>query len=92
MIRVRWTTHAADDFTRIIEHIREDNPDAAHRVARTIYRAVADLRTFPRRGRAGLAPDTRELVFPPWPYIVVYEFINDHVNVLRIRHAAQDWP
>jgi toxin ParE1/3/4 len=90
--RVRWTTNAADDLTRIVEHIREDNPAAALRVARTIYGAVAELRTFPRRGRTGLAPNTRELIFPPWPYIAVYEIIDDQVNVLRIRHASRDWP
>ena len=92
MTQVRWTAYASDDFTGIVEHIREDNPAAAQRVARTIYRAVADLRTFPRRGRIGLAPNTRELIFPPWPYIAVYEIVEDQVNVLRIRHAAQDWP
>ncbi|HEY3455693.1 MAG TPA: type II toxin-antitoxin system RelE/ParE family toxin [Bryobacteraceae bacterium] len=92
MIRVRWTTHAADDLTRIVEYIRKDNPAAAQRVARTIYRAVAELRTFPQRGRIGLASDTRELIFSPLLYIAVYEIVDDQVNVLRIRHAAQDWP
>ena len=92
MTQVRWTPNAADDFATIIERICEDNPTAAQRVARTIYTTIADLRQFPYRGRKGLAPDTRELVFPPWPYIVVYEVIESHVNVLRIRHASKDWP
>jgi plasmid stabilization system protein ParE len=35
---------------------------------------------------------TRELVFAPWPYIAVYEIIQNEVQVLRIRHASQDWP
>ena len=63
MTRVRWTTQAADDLARIVERIREDNPEAAQRVARTVYSGVAALRQFPRRGRVGLAHDTRELVF-----------------------------
>lgn len=92
MTRVLWTTNAADDLTHIVEHIRQDNPSAAQRAGRTIYTSVAALRTFPYRGRIGLAPNTRELVFAPLPYIAVYEIINDHVQVLRIRHAAQDWP
>jgi toxin ParE1/3/4 len=70
----------------------EDDPAAAQRVARTIYTAVAGLRNFPYRGRIGLAPGTRELTFTPWPYIAVYEVIDDHVQALRIRHASQDWP
>ncbi len=40
----------------------------------------------------GLAKDTRELVFVPWPYIAVYEIIENQVQVLRIRHASRDWP
>jgi addiction module RelE/StbE family toxin len=91
-MRVRWTTPAASDFARIVERIREEDPSAAHRVAQAIYKGVAALRRFPHRGRIGLAPDTRELVFAPWPYIVVYEIIEDDVQVLRIRHASQDWP
>ena len=91
-MRVRWTSNAANDLARIVERIREDNPAAAHRVARTIYSAVAALRKFPQTGRSGLAENTRELVFPPWPYIAVYEIVKDQVHVLRIRHASQDWP
>ena len=91
-MRVRWTTNAATDLTPIVERIREDNPLAAQRAARTIYKGIEALRQFPYRGRIGLAPDTRELVFAPLPYIAVYEVIEDHVQVLRIRHGSQDWP
>ncbi len=91
-MRVRWTTTAAADLTHIVEYIRKDNPAAAHRVAKTIFQSIARLRKFPDAGRIGLAENTRELVFSPWPYIAVYEIIGDQVQVLRIRHAAQDWP
>ena len=77
---------------RIVARIREDNASAAQRVAKTIYSAIAELRTFPYRGRIGLAENTRELVFAPWPYIAVYEIMQGQINVLRIRHASQDWP
>jgi plasmid stabilization system protein ParE len=72
----------------MVERIREDNPDAAQRVAQTIYNAVAALRVSPKRGRSGLVSDTRELVFAPLPYIAVYEIINGNVQVLRVRHLA----
>jgi toxin ParE1/3/4 len=91
-MRVRWTTNAANDLAHIVERIREDNPAAAQRVAQTICNGVAALKTSPYRGRIGLANDTRELVFVPWPYIAVYEIIEDQVQVIRIRHASRDWP
>ena len=92
MTTVRWTTTAADDLAHIVEYIRQDNPAAARRVAQTIYRAIARLGRHPYAGRIGLAENTRELVFSPWPYIAVYELVGDQVQVLRIRHAAQNWP
>jgi len=91
-MRVRWTARAADDLAHIVDYIRKDNPAVALRVARTIYQDIAELRAYPRMGRIGLAENTRELIFSPWPYIAVYEVIGDHVQVLRIRHTAQDWP
>jgi len=91
-MRIRWTATAADDLAQIVEYIRRDNPAAALRVARAIYQGIAQLRKFPNVGRMGLAEQTRELPFAPWPYVAVYEIIEDQVQVLRIRHAAQDWP
>jgi addiction module RelE/StbE family toxin len=91
-MRVPWTTNAAADLTRIVERIRGESPEAALHVARTIYNGVAELRRFLRHGRLGLAENTRALVFPPWPYIVVYEIDEDQVVVLRVRHASGNWP
>jgi addiction module RelE/StbE family toxin len=91
-MRVRWTSTASSDLAHIVEYIRKENPAAARRVAQTIYHGIAALRNFPNRGRIGLAENTRELVFAPLPYIAVYEIAGDQAIVLRIRHAAQDWP
>ena len=65
MSRVRWTVDAANDLQHIVARIREDNRTAARNVAKTIYDGCRKLRDFPNRGRIGLAPDTRELVFAP---------------------------
>jgi toxin ParE1/3/4 len=89
---VRWTASAADDLARIVEHILPDNPAAARRVAQRIIEGVRDLRDFPNRGRIGLVEDTRELIFSPWPYVAVYEVIEDQIIVLRIRHTSRNWP
>jgi plasmid stabilization system protein ParE len=36
-MQVRWSTEAADDVARVAAHIREDRPDAALRVVKSIY-------------------------------------------------------
>ena len=90
-MRVRWTTDAADDLERICDDIAESRPETARRVAQTIVEGVAALTTFPNRGRAGTVEGTRELVFVPLPFVVVYE-VHDEVHVLRILHGARQWP
>ena len=93
-MRVRWTTEAADDFERICDYIAQDRPDAARRVALSVIERIGALKEFPQLGRLGRVAGTRELAFPPLPYVAVYEVINarDEVRVLRLLHGAQQWP
>lgn len=91
-MRVRWSPEAAADFGHIIQHIREDSPDTALRVARTLYRGIAALRTFPARGRPGRIEGTRELVFPPLPYVVVYRVGPQAAEIVEVLHGGQQWP
>ena len=84
---------AAEDFERICDRIAQDNPDAARRVAGIVYNGCARLRDFPHLGRASSRLlGRRELMFPPLPYIVVYEVTENAVEISRIFHGAQDWP
>ncbi len=39
-MHVRWTPKAAEDLERIAQRIGRENPEAALRVARTIYNGV----------------------------------------------------
>jgi toxin ParE1/3/4 len=66
--------------------------------------AVADLETISgyiqqdrsletaNRGRAGRIANTRELVLPRLPYLVVYRVDEDRVLILNIVHGARRWP
>jgi toxin ParE1/3/4 len=91
-MEVRWSALAANDLERIYRHIEKDNPSAARETVTTIYEGCATLRDFPYRGRPGRMEGRRELIFPPLPYIVVYQVKERAVEISRIDHAAQDWP
>ncbi len=91
-MRVLWTAIAAQDLENITRRIQQDNPAAAREVARRLYDGGCALKDFARRGRRGRVSGTRELVFPPLPYILVYRVRKQDVEILRIYHAAQDWP
>jgi len=40
-MRLRWTTPATQDLYNIIRHIQRDNPNAAAKVAETLYEDAA---------------------------------------------------
>ena len=58
---------------------------------RRLYETIRSLKQSPHRGRLGHEEGTRELLFPPLPYIAVYRVREHLVEVLRIYHSAQDW-
>jgi addiction module RelE/StbE family toxin len=92
-MRVRWTTDAADDLERICDYIAESRPESARRVAQSIIERIGTLETFPHLGRPGRVQGTREVAFPPLPFVAVYEVIDtrDEVRLLRVLHGAQRW-
>jgi plasmid stabilization system protein ParE len=92
-MQVRWSMPAAEDLEHICEWIERNNPEAARRVARTIYDECARLKDFPNLGRASRRmAGWRELAFAPLLYIVVYRVKPDAVEISRIFHGAQNWP
>lgn len=74
-----------------MEHIAQDNPDAAEALANDIEAKAEKLRTFPEMFKLGRKRGTRELVAHK-NYIVVYRVTNSQVEILRVKHAAQQWP
>ncbi len=51
-MEIRWSLRAAEDLEHICAWIERDNPDAARRVAATIYEGCSQLKDFPNIGRA----------------------------------------
>ena len=91
-MRVRWTTDAADDLERIFDYISESRPESARRVAQSVIERLGTLETFPHLGRPGRVQGTREVAFPPLPFVAIYEVRDEQIIVLRILHGAQRWP
>ena len=91
-MRIRWTPEAVNDLEQIGRHILRQNPSVARTVIRTITDGIEGLKKFPNLGRAGQVENTRELVVPSLPYIVVYRIKQENVEILRVYHGAQDWP
>ena len=91
MPKLEWLRFAVADLLTIVEYISADNPDAAQRVKDDIQAKAEKLKDFPEMGRPGRVEGTRELVL--WAnYILVYQENAFTIKILRVLHAAQQWP
>jgi toxin ParE1/3/4 len=91
-MRIRWTPAATADLQHISDYLKEHHPRYRQPTMRKLYEAVRALKQWPQRGRIGREEGTRELLFSPMPYVVVYRVTEQSVEVLRIYHTAQDRP
>ena len=89
-MKVFWTEGAAEDLREIVGYIGRSSENAGRRVARTIYERTTTLATFPHIGRKRTREDVYELVCVPWPYIVVYEIIDDAIFIEGVVHTSRD--
>ncbi|TAL95706.1 MAG: type II toxin-antitoxin system RelE/ParE family toxin [Paraburkholderia sp.] len=91
MMRLHWTPEAIEDRAGIYSYIEIDNPVAALALDELFGGRAACLLDHPGLGRPGRVTGTRELVVHP-NYIVVYDIVDSQVRVLRVLHAAMQWP
>jgi toxin ParE1/3/4 len=91
-MRVDGTRPAARDLESIGDYIARENPRAADRIVRRIRDRARDLVDYPLLGRTGHVANTRELVVPTTPFIVVYRVGEDRVEILTVFHGARRWP
>ncbi|MDE1148054.1 MAG: type II toxin-antitoxin system RelE/ParE family toxin [Azospirillaceae bacterium] len=91
-MRFIWTEPAVRDLVSARRHIALENPVAANAQIQMVMLATAQLVHFPRMGREGRWPGTRELVVQKTPYIVAYQIQDDTISILRVLHGRQLWP
>lgn len=82
---------ARKDLSNIIEYISEDNPAAALDLVEQIDSKANSLIKFPQAGREGRVQGTRELVAFT-NYILIYQLTPKSIRILRVLHAARQWP
>ena len=86
---VTLSAQALRQLDSIDVYIRaQDAPLAAEAMGARLMRAIEDLEVFPLRGRV-IGRGLRELVTVR-PYIIRYRIRSDTVQIIRIRHGAQN--
>ncbi|MCA0175268.1 MAG: type II toxin-antitoxin system RelE/ParE family toxin [Proteobacteria bacterium] len=90
-MNVLWTPEAIQDREAIYAYIEADNPIAALALDELFEAKTSHLIDHPELGRRGRIAGTRELVAHR-NYILVYDVEGEQVRVLRLLHAARQWP
>lgn len=94
--RVVWRPSAETDLENIVDYIAQDNPGRAEAFGQELRNKTLPLAQQPRLGRAGrpgLPAFVRELVAHR-NYLVFYRVLDATatVEILRVKHAAQQMP
>jgi len=88
---LEWSQPARADLLAIVDYISDDNPGAAQMLKDDIEAKAARLPEHPTLYRVGRIEGTREMVIRA-NYIVVYTEDSFTVRILRVLHAALQWP
>lgn len=94
--RLEWRPLAQEDLRGIVAYIGHDSPTRAKSFSKELREKAQTLAQYPelgRSGRPGLPPWLRELVVHR-NYIIFYRVLDATrtVQILRVRHAAQNVP
>ena len=92
-MKIIWSPTARTKTKEIIEHISNDNPDAAIALIDQIEEKIEKLRQNPEAGR--ILPETkneriREIVVHK-NYGVISETLDNSIEILTVRHFRQDF-
>jgi toxin ParE1/3/4 len=88
---LEWRQTARTDLLAIVDYISDDSPDAAQHLKDEIEAKTAKLPEHPKLYRAGRVPGTREMTVRS-NYVLIYTEDVYAVTILRVLHAAQQWP
>lgn len=91
MRELRWTLEAIQDREEIYDYVEADNPIAALALDELFEEKAGRLIDHPGLGRLGRIAGTREQVAHQ-NYILIYDVTGDLVRMLRVLHAARQWP
>ena len=79
------------DRERILDFVARDKPLAALALDENFEAHAGRIEANPYLYRPGRVPNTREAVAHP-NYVLVYRAEGETITILRVLHAAQQWP
>ena len=90
MNKTLWTDPARSDLAKIHDFYQEDSPEYAVQIGRSAIKAGDFLQRHPFAG-VQVDPGLRKWPVSKTKLRLFYRVMNDHVEVLRVRHIREDW-
>ena len=90
-MKLEWTPDVIADRESIYDYVEADNPAAALALDELFSEKAGRLTDYPKIGRLGRVQNTRELVAHD-NYVLIYDITGNTVRILRVLHAAKQWP
>jgi addiction module RelE/StbE family toxin len=91
MLLVKWYPQAREALWAILDYLSDRNHYAAEALQRTIEETTEALPQHPYLYRPGRVSGTREAVVHP-NYLVIYRIAVDHIAIVDVLHARQEYP
>lgn len=88
---IQWRPQAEADREAIFDYIAQDNPGAALSLNAEFDSKAEQAAQRPQLYKAGRMRGTREIVVRP-NYVMIYRIDEGGITILRVLHAAQQWP
>jgi plasmid stabilization system protein ParE len=89
-VNIIWTVGAKADREEMLDKMVAERPAMAAEFNQTISSTIAKIASFPRMGKVGTAPETREFVAHK-NYRVIYRIDGSSIVVMGIAHTSKRW-
>ncbi len=91
MLLVKWQPQARESLREILDYLGERNLYAAESLRSALEETAEALPQHPYLYRHGRVLGTREAVVHP-NYLLVYRIASDHITIVDVLHARQEYP
>ncbi|MBC7520291.1 MAG: type II toxin-antitoxin system RelE/ParE family toxin [Sandarakinorhabdus sp.] len=91
MTPLSWSPASRRDIARIAAWLSTIDADVARTTVRTIRESSWRLREYPLSGPAAGTTGYRKLIVNGTPYLLVYRLHAGGVEIIRVRHAHENW-
>ncbi|MDH6267125.1 toxin ParE1/3/4 [Rhizobium sp. SG_E_25_P2] len=88
----RLRPQARRDIAAIMNYISRDNPAAALKWQDDLFVTFSLLGDFAQSGSARNEIRQGLRIFPKGNYLIFYEQVATGVSIVRVLHAARNWP